>query len=65
MERYNWAAIPEEQLNPLLRRKMIHTGQMTVAQIWLGKGCVVPSHEHVNQQTTLVQSGSLKKVFAN
>jgi quercetin dioxygenase-like cupin family protein len=60
MERYNWAAIEEEKLNPLLGRKMIHTGIMTLAQIWLGKGCVIPEHHHVNQQTTMLRSGSLK-----
>jgi quercetin dioxygenase-like cupin family protein len=60
MERYNWAAIEEEKLNPLFGRKMIHTGQMTVAQLWLGKGCIVPVHHHVNQQTTMLRSGSLK-----
>ncbi len=60
MEHYNWAAIEEEKLNPLLGRKMIHTGAMTIAQIWLGKGCVVPEHQHTNQQTTMVRSGVLK-----
>jgi len=60
MERYNWSAIEDEKLNPLMSRKMIHTGQMTIAQIWLGKGSVVPVHQHVNQQTTMVKTGSLK-----
>jgi quercetin dioxygenase-like cupin family protein len=60
MERYNWSAIEEEEMNPLLRRRVIHTGQMTVARLWLGKGAVVPVHHHVNQQVTMLQSGALE-----
>jgi quercetin dioxygenase-like cupin family protein len=60
MERYNWAAISEEKLNPLLIRRVIHTGQMTVARLWLGKGAVVPLHHHENQQVTMVKTGALE-----
>jgi quercetin dioxygenase-like cupin family protein len=60
MERFNWSAIEEEKMNPLLSRRVIHTGQMTVARLWLGKGAVVPAHHHVNQQVTMLQSGALE-----
>ncbi len=60
MIRYNWSAIEEEKLNPLLSRQVIHTEQMTIAQLWLGKGSLVPVHAHVNQQTTMVKSGALE-----
>jgi quercetin dioxygenase-like cupin family protein len=60
MERYNWTAIPEEKMNPLLSRRVIHTEQLTIAQLWLGKGSVVPLHNHVNQQVTMLQSGALE-----
>jgi quercetin dioxygenase-like cupin family protein len=60
MDRYNWSAVAEEKLNPLLSRRCIHTPQMTVARIWLGKGAVVPTHEHVNQQMTMLETGSLE-----
>jgi quercetin dioxygenase-like cupin family protein len=33
---------------------------MTVARIWLGKGAVVPTHEHVNQQVTMLETGTLE-----
>ena len=59
MMRYNWSAIEVEQLNPLLSRQVIHTEQMTIAQLWLGKGSLVPLHAHVNQQTTMVKSALL------
>ena len=60
MERYNWTAIAEEKMNPLLSRWVIHTRQMTIARIWLGKGSVVPLHHHVNQQVTMLKSGVLQ-----
>ena len=60
MMRYNWSAIEVEKLNPLLSRQVIHTDAMTIAQLWLGKGSVVPLHQHVNQQTTMVKSGALE-----
>jgi quercetin dioxygenase-like cupin family protein len=60
MERYNWTAISEEAMNPLLIRRVIHTGQMTIARLWLGKGAVVPLHHHVNQQVTMLKTGALE-----
>jgi quercetin dioxygenase-like cupin family protein len=60
MERYNWAAIIAEKMNPLFTRQVIHTEQMTIARLWLGKGAVVPMHHHVNQQVTMLKSGALE-----
>jgi quercetin dioxygenase-like cupin family protein len=60
MERFDWTAIAEEKMNPLLSRWVIHTGHMTLANLWLGKGAVVPLHQHVNRQVTMVKSGALR-----
>jgi quercetin dioxygenase-like cupin family protein len=60
MERYNWAAISTEKMNPLFSRQVIHTEQMTIARLWLGKGAVVPMHHHENQQVTMLKSGALE-----
>lgn len=59
MERYNWSAVAAEKMNPLMTRQVIHTPQMTIAQIGLAKGAVVPMHSHVNQQVSMVNSGVL------
>lgn len=59
MERYNWSAVQEEKMNPLMTRQVIHTPQMTIARIGLAKGAVVPTHSHVNQQISMVTSGVL------
>jgi quercetin dioxygenase-like cupin family protein len=52
--------MPKETLNPLLDRRMI-TGERTMlAHIYLKKGCVVPKHQHDNEQLTYVLEGRLR-----
>ena len=65
MQLYNWNAIEEEALNPLVSRRVIHTERMTVCRIRLKKGAVVPMHSHENEQITMLESGSLRFIFEN
>jgi quercetin dioxygenase-like cupin family protein len=60
MKTYNWDAVPLEILNPRVSRKVIHTERMTIAQLFLKKGAVVPVHSHDNEQVTTMISGSLR-----
>ena len=64
MTQYNWALVEEEQLNPLLGRKVIHGRNMTVARIRLQKYAVVPLHSHPNEQITMLERGALRFVIA-
>jgi quercetin dioxygenase-like cupin family protein len=57
--RYNWASVEKEQLNPLFVRQVVHGDKLTVARIWLGKGCIVPEHAHINEQVTMLKQGRL------
>lgn len=59
MTRYNWSEVPEEKMNPLLSRWVIHTPEMTIARLFLAKGAFVPTHVHVNAQTVQVKTGVL------
>src|SRR6266516_3235921 len=59
MDRYNWAEIPTEKMSDRLTRQVIHAQGMTIAQLWLGKGVVVPLHSHVNEQVSIVKSGAM------
>jgi unsaturated pyranuronate lyase len=63
MQTFNWTSIPEEPLNPLISRRVIHTERMTVCRIRLTKGAVVPRHSHENEQVTMLESGALRFVF--
>jgi hypothetical protein len=59
MELYNWEQLPAEQMNAMVVRKVIHSGQMTIARLKILKGAVVPEHSHVNEQIANVERGAL------
>jgi quercetin dioxygenase-like cupin family protein len=61
---HHWSDVPEEQLNPSVSRQVIHGETMTVARIRLHKGAVVPLHQHVNEQISMIEYGRLRFVVA-
>lgn len=60
MMHYDWNQLTSEQLNPLIRRKAIHSGSMTIARLELQKDAVVAEHSHHNEQITIVERGALQ-----
>jgi quercetin dioxygenase-like cupin family protein len=46
-------------MNALIVRKVIHTGQMTIARLNIQKDAIVPEHSHINEQVANVERGSL------
>jgi quercetin dioxygenase-like cupin family protein len=64
MKHHNWNAIPEEQMNALVGRKVIHGEKITVARLRLAKGAIVPLHSHVNEQISMLESGRMRFVIA-
>ncbi len=63
MTLHGWDRIPKEPLGARLARQVIHTANMTVARIYLGKGAVVPRHSHENEQVTVLMEGRLRFLF--
>jgi len=63
MKLHDLAAIPPEQMNALIQRQVIHTGQMTVSVLKLEPGGIVPEHHHVNEQISIVLKGRLRFYF--
>ena len=59
MELYNWDQLPAEQMNPKVVRKVVHSGQMTIARLNIRKDAIVPEHSHINEQVANVERGSL------
>ena len=49
-------------MNPLLARQVIHGVNTTIARLEITKGAVVPLHHHVNEQMSMMLSGSLRFV---
>lgn len=63
MKLYTWGQVQEEQMNPLLSRKVIHGRNITVAKLRLQKYAVVPTHSHANEQITMLEQGKLRFVL--
>lgn len=59
MQAYDWTKVEKEQLNPLFARQVIHADSMTIAKVYLKKGCLVPEHSHPNEQLSVMEAGSL------
>jgi quercetin dioxygenase-like cupin family protein len=57
---HRWEALPREKLSEKLERRMITGDRMMIAHIYLKKGCVVPRHQHENEQITYVLEGALR-----
>jgi quercetin dioxygenase-like cupin family protein len=55
-----WQEVELEQVSPLLSRKLLTGQRMMLAQVFLKKGCVVPRHQHENEQYTYILEGGLR-----
>jgi quercetin dioxygenase-like cupin family protein len=54
------ADMPTEHLNPLLDRQFVAGEKSMLARLILRAGCVVPLHNHENEQITYILEGALK-----
>ena len=63
MQAYDWSAVEEEQLNPLVSRRMIHGQSLTIARLMLKKGAHVPTHSHINEQISMIERGALRFII--
>jgi quercetin dioxygenase-like cupin family protein len=57
---YQWSQVPLETVTPMLDRKLITGDDMMIAQVFLRKGCIVPRHQHHNEQLTYILEGALR-----
>lgn len=57
---YKWEDMPIEEVTPLLGRRLITGDGMMLAHVYLKKGCIVPRHNHHNEQLTYIISGKLR-----
>ncbi|MDB4905329.1 MAG: cupin protein [Gemmatimonadetes bacterium] len=55
-----WSDVPLENLSPLLDRRLITGDRIMLAHVLLKKGCIVPRHQHENEQFTYILSGALR-----
>jgi quercetin dioxygenase-like cupin family protein len=57
---HRWSDVTLETVTPMLGRKLITGERMMLAQVFLKKGCVVPRHQHDNEQLTYILEGVLR-----
>ncbi len=58
--KHAWTDVPLETLSPLLGRKLLTAERMMIAQVFLKTGCIVPAHDHHNEQITYILEGCLR-----
>ncbi len=61
----SFSEIPVEHLNPLIERQLVSAEKAMLARLLLRKGCVVPMHQHENEQITYILAGALKFSIEN
>jgi quercetin dioxygenase-like cupin family protein len=57
---YRWDDMPKETLKADLDRRLISTDRIMLAHVYLQQGCIVPKHEHENEQLTYILEGCLR-----
>jgi len=57
---YRWEEMPKENVSAMLARRLITGDRMMLAHVYLKRGCIVPRHQHENEQLTYILEGSLK-----
>src|SRR5271157_4348146 len=60
MKHFTWDTVKKEVMNPRLWRKVISGDKAMVAQVFIAKGGVVPTHQHESEQISYIVDGALK-----
>jgi len=57
---HRWEDMPRERVTDLLDRRLITGDRLMLAHVYLKKGCIVPRHQHENEQLTYILEGALR-----
>lgn len=60
MEQFAWETVKKEVMNPKVWRKVITGEKAMLAQVFIAKGGVVPTHQHESEQISYIVEGALK-----
>jgi quercetin dioxygenase-like cupin family protein len=56
---YRWNDMPKEHVNELFDRRLVTGERVMLAHVYLKKDCIVPRHQHDNEQITYILEGAL------
>ena len=59
MEHYTWDEMEKEVMNDKLARRFVTGEKAMLAQIFLKKGALVPTHQHESEQISYILEGAL------
>ncbi len=57
---FRWSEVELENVTPVLDRRLITGDGMMLAHVYLKRGCIVPRHQHHNEQFTYILEGALR-----
>lgn len=57
---YKWADLPESNLTPQIKKRLVTGEKIMVLNLTLSKGAVVGEHHHPHEQISYVLSGALE-----
>jgi quercetin dioxygenase-like cupin family protein len=57
---HRWDEIALEKITEMVSRKIVPGHRLTLAQIYLKRGALVPMHQHESEQMTYVLQGALR-----
>lgn len=57
---YRWDDIPKERMNDAIDRRFVSAERIMLAQVFLRKGAIVPTHIHESEQVTYIVEGALR-----
>jgi len=60
VQHFSWDNVQTEVMNPKISRKVISGERAMVAQVFIAKDAVVPTHHHESEQLTYILEGALK-----
>jgi quercetin dioxygenase-like cupin family protein len=62
---YRWDEIALERVTEMVSRKVIGGTALSLSQVYLKRGTLVPAHAHASEQMTCVLQGALRFVVAD
>ena len=57
---FRWDEIALEKITEMVSRKVVPGDRLTLAQVYLKRGSLVPMHAHESEQMTYVLQGALR-----
>ncbi|PYT25417.1 MAG: cupin domain-containing protein [Acidobacteria bacterium] len=60
MQMFRWDTVHTEVMSDKIWRKVISGEKAMVAQVFIAKGGVVPTHQHESEQITYILEGALE-----